>query len=217
MTITIPQNYNEITIEQMIRWNKAVEENQTSILEYQMVSILCDISFIDVLNIPHKDFNEILIELTKLFETEPALIDRFEMNGITYGFIPNFDNLTTAEYIDLDTYAETDILRFLAVAYRPIANKFGKLYNIEDYKGTEANYLKMAHAPAMAFLGAKVFFWDLSKELLKHLPTFLDQELTTEQQTLLEKNGVGMLTLMQSLEEITSNIPKFTNLQSFNS
>lgn len=217
MTITIPQNYNEITIEQMIRWNKAVEENQTSILEYQMVSILCDISFIDVLNIPHKEFKEILIELTKLFETEPALIDRFEMNGITYGFIPNFDNLTTAEYIDLDTYAETDILRFLAVAYRPIQNKFGKLYNIEDYKGTEANYLKMAHAPAMAFLGAKVFFWDLSRELLKHLPTFLEQELTTEQQTLLAKNGVGISQLTQSLTEITSNIPKFTNLQSFNS
>lgn len=217
MTITIPQNYNEITIEQMIRWNKAVEENQTSILEYQMVSILCDISFIDVLNIPHKEFNEIVIELTKLFETEPALIDRFEMNGITYGFIPNFDNLTTAEYIDLDTYAETDILRFLAVAYRPIVNKFGKLYNIEEYKGTEANYLKMAHAPSMAFLGAKVFFWDLSRELLKHLPSFLEQELTTEQQTLLAKNGVGISQLMQSLEGITSNIPKYMSLQSSNS
>lgn len=211
MTITIPQNYNEITIEQMVKWNKAVEENQISILHYQMVAILCNVSFIDVLNIPHKEFSEIVIELSKLFETQPILIDRFELNGVTYGFIPNFDNLTTAEYIDLDTYAETDILRFLAVIYRPIESKFKNLYNIKEYKGTEENYLKMAHAPAMAFLGAKVFFWNLSKELLKHLPTYLQQELTQEQLTDLEKNGVGIPQLMQSLEEIISNIPKYTN------
>ncbi len=211
MTITIPQNYNEITIEQMVKWNKAVEDNHTSILEYQMVSILCNVSFIDVLNIPHKEFKEIVGELVKLFESEPVLIDRFELNGITYGFIPNFDNLTTAEYIDLDTYAETDILRFMAVIYRPIVSKFGKLYNIEDYNGTEENYLKMAHAPAMAFLGAKVFFWNLSKELLKHLPTFLAEEMTAEEQTHLRTNGVGIQALTQSLEVIISNIPKFTN------
>lgn len=211
MTITIPQNYHEITIEQMVKWNKAVEENHTSILEYQMVSILCNVSFIDVLNIPHKEFKEIIAELVKLFESEPVLIDRFELNGITYGFIPNFDNLTTAEYIDMDTYAETDILRFMAVIYRPIEGTFGKLYNIKEYKGTEENYLKMAHAPAMAFLGAKVFFWNLSKELLKHLPTFLAEEMTAEDRTLLEKNGDGIHQLTQSLEVITSNIQKFTN------
>lgn len=213
MTITIPQNYNEITVEQMVKWNKAVEENHTSILEFQMVSILCNVSFIDVLNIPLQQLREVVSELVKLFESEPVLIDRFELNGVTYGFIPNFDNLTTAEYIDLDTYAETDILRFLAVLYRPIESTYGKLYNIQDYKGTEENYLKMAHAPAMAFLGAKVFFWNLSKELLKHLPTFLQGELTAEELTVLEKNGAGISQLTQSLEEITSNIPKYTNLR----
>ena len=217
MTITIPQNYNEITIEQMVKWNKAGEENQDTILEYQMVSILCNIPFTEVLHIPLKEFREVLLELNKLFESEPVLIDRFELNGITYGFIPNFDNLTTAEYIDLDTYAETDILRFLAVIYRPIANKFGKLYNIEEYKGTEENYLKMAHAPAMAFLGAKVFFWNLSKELLKHIPNFLEQELTAEQKTLLEQNGVGIAQLTQSLETITSNTMQSMELPSINS
>jgi len=215
MTITIPQTYNEITTEQMLRYNKAVETNE--ILEFQKVSILCNIPLQDVLKIPFNEFSEIVNELNKLFETEPTLIDRFEMKGITYGFIPNFDELSTAEYIDLDTYAGTDPLRFLAVAYRPIKSKFNHLYNIEEYKGTESNYMKMAHAPAMAYLGAMVFFWNLSNELLKHLPRFLERELTAEQSTALQRSGDGIQALMQSLEETISNIPKFTSLQYSNS
>jgi len=215
MEVNIPTNYNEITIEQLIRWSKAVEENQLEILEHQLVSIFCNVPFKDTVLIPIKDFNEIVSTLQKLFESEPVFIDRFELNGTKYGFIPNLDNLTTAEYIDMDTYFNTDPLRFMAVMYRPIKSKFKNLYEIEEYDGTEKRYLEMAHATASTFLGAKVFFYNLSIELLKHIPTFLQQEMTAEQLITLEKNGGGISVLTQSLEEITSSTRQYMPYQFF--
>jgi len=75
----------------------------------------------------------------------------------------------------------------------------------------------MANAPASELLGAKVFFWSLATELLKHIPIYLQKNLSTEEGTLLERNGVGTSQLMQSLETITSNMKAFTNLKFSNS
>jgi hypothetical protein len=139
------------------------------------------------------------------------------MNGIDYGFIPNFDNVTTAEYVDLDTYIDTDVLKAMMVMYRPIENKFGKdLYNIKEYNGTDGFEI-MNDAPASVFLGAKVFFWNLGTELKNYIPQYLERVTTEEEKTILAKNGVGISQLTQLLEEIDLNTMRFTNSQYINS
>ena len=39
--------------------------------------------------------------LAEMFEQKPNLVQKFKMNGIEYGFIPNLDNMSLGEYVDL--------------------------------------------------------------------------------------------------------------------
>jgi hypothetical protein len=217
MTINIPTDYSDVTISQLMRWEKALQDNNELLLEFQLVSIFCDIPLTETIKIPQDEFTEIVDIISKLQDTPQPFKRRFTLNGIEYGFIPNLDEMETGEYIDIGTYFDTDPLRLMAVLFRPIKRKQKDLYAIADYKGTEETYMLMANAPASELLGAKVFFWNLATELLKHIPTYLQKNLTTEQAGLLERNGVGIFQLMQSLEAITSNMNEFTNLKFSNS
>jgi hypothetical protein len=216
MRIEVPTDLSQITIGQFLKWKHASENSSEEFLPFLLISIFCNIELNECIKIPKKQFDEIIETIGKALEQEPKHELRFTMNGVEYGFIPNIDEIKTGEYIDLDTYINTDPLKAMMVMYRPIKGKYGKLYNIEDYKGTDGFEI-MNDAPASIFLGAKVFFYNLSNELLKCLPSYFNRVMTAEEKTILEKNGVGISQLMQSLEEIISNTPKYINYQYSNS
>jgi hypothetical protein len=217
MRIEVPTSLEQITIKQFLKWKHATENSSEEFLPFQLVSIFCNIELNEVIRIPLKQFEEIIFTIGQALEETPKHVRRFTMNGIDYGFIPNFDNVTTAEYVDLDTYIDTDVLKAMMVMYRPIENKFGKdLYNIKEYNGTDGFEI-MNDAPASVFLGAKVFFWNLGTELKNYIPQYLERVTTEEEKTILAKNGVGISQLTQLLEEIDLNTMRFTNSQYINS
>ena len=217
MRIEVPTDLSQITIGQFLKWKHASENSSEEFLPFLLISIFCNIELNECIKIPKKQFDEILLTIGQALEQEPKHELRFTMNGIEYGFLPNIDEIKTGEYIDLDTYINTDPLKAMMVMYRPIKGKYGKnLYNIEEYKGTDGFEI-MNDAPASIFLGAKVFFYNLSNELLMCLPNYLQRVTTTEEKMLMDINGVGISQLMQSLEEIISNTPKFMSYQYSNS
>jgi hypothetical protein len=217
MRIEVPTSLEQITIKQFLKWKHATDNSSEEFLPFQLVSIFCNIELNEVIRIPLKQFEEIIFTIGQALEETPKHVRRFTMNGIDYGFIPNFDNVTTAEYVDLDTYIDTDVLKAMMVMYRPIENKFGKdLYNIKEYNGTDGFEI-MNDAPASVFLGAKVFFWNLGTELKNYIPQYLERVTTEEEKTILAKNGVGISQLTQLLEEIDLNTMRFTNSQYINS
>jgi hypothetical protein len=216
MRIEVPQSLNQITIGQFLKWKNAVEKSSEEFLQFQLVSIFCNIDLNEVIKIPFKQFEEIISTIGTALSEQPKHVERFKMNGVDYGFIPNLDSITTAEYIDLDAYIETDVLKAMMVMYRPIENSFSNLYNIKEYSGTDGFEI-MKDAPASVYLGAKVFFWNLSSDLLKYLPKYLDRETTEAEKTILEQNGVGISQLTQSLQTILPNMNLFTNSQFSNS
>jgi hypothetical protein len=68
----------------------------------------------------------------------PELQPTFEYKGIKYGFVPNLDDLTTGEFIDIETYQKEpkDTYKVLSVLYRPITKEGqGNRYLIAPYKG----------------------------------------------------------------------------------
>lgn len=210
MRIEIPTSLDDVKISQLIKWNEAVEMYSDKFLPFQMVSIFCNIDVNEVIKIPLNKFNDIVDTLNETLTKEVKFYDRFFLGTKQYGFIPNLDEISSAEYIDLDTYMETDILRAMMVLFRPVENTFKQMYNIKEYKGTDGFEI-MLEAPASAFLGAKVFFWNLRNELVKRFPVYLNQQMTSEQKIDLQKNGDGIFQLMQLLEDIDLNTMKFTN------
>src|SRR5690606_8310234 len=82
-------------------------------------------------------------KLHDIVQTESPLVNRFKLNGIEYGIIPNFSKIKAGELIDLDNlFANDDIVGLMSILYRPIKksqwNPFNilgqKRYEIESYK-----------------------------------------------------------------------------------
>jgi hypothetical protein len=209
MKIIIPETQDEITIAQWQKLDDALKLDTSEILKkFQVVSILCNIPFEDLIKLQQKDIFDIYGTLINVINETPNHVKTFVVDGVTFGFIPDLDSITTAEYLDLNTYIGTDIERTMAVLYRPIKKAFRDVYTIEKYKGTDKHIELIRKAPASAYTSSLVFFWDLGKELLLHTTEYLEKNLTAEELTLLSANGVGISQLTQLHQAIEQSIVK---------
>ena len=217
MKINIPESLNEITIKQFFDFKKCCDVSQDDqYLRLAMVSIFCDVSVEDIKKISSKDFIDISNQLTNVLKETPVHVERFIINGIEFGFIPNLENITAGEYIELDTLFkdEETYLEQMAVMYRPITVTHKNLYNIEPFESTEKHKDIMIAAPISAYLGSKVFFCNLLNELLESFQLFLIMggKEVTDLGEVLATNGVGINQFIQSLEEVSMNLKKQLNL-----
>ena len=102
MKIKIPTSLSDIRLEQFVLFNKLMKESQDeNFIQLAMVTVFCDISVEDAKNIIANDFTEIVNDITRVLSQQPRFIQRFIHDGKEYGFIPNLDEITAGEYIDL--------------------------------------------------------------------------------------------------------------------
>jgi hypothetical protein len=110
--------------------------------------------------------------------------DRFELNGVHYGFFPNWKDLTFAEFMDLDTISNKpvnellDMLHYLAaIMYRPIVSEISKHnYQIEPYEVSSMKAraeLFKKNLDVRYVLGAQTFFMILEKQSFNFTPQSL--------------------------------------------
>ena len=209
--ILVPDKLSEITLGQYQKFVKLnTEENKdTPFLLEKMVEIFCSLNLQDILKIKFTSVQQIANKLNKLFEEEPKHVKTFSLNGVNYGFIPNLDDMTLGEYIDLDSNLSDweKIHTAMAVLYRPIKVKKNNKYNIEEYTGPN-NAERMKEMPLNIAMGSMIFFYNLSNELLTTTLNFLvnemEESMTLEQQQLLEQNGVG---INQSMDLLKGMLP----------
>jgi hypothetical protein len=208
--INVPTSLNEITLGQYQKYLKIAENNPDgNFLDAKMIEIFCGIPLSDSYKIKMSSVRAIVDILVSLLESKPTHVERFEMNGVQYGFIPDLDEMSLGEYIDLDNNASQWENMHIAmnVLYRPIkTSKLGK-YNIEDYnvKNPEA----MKDMPLGAAIGSLFFFYNLGIELANHTILYsnnqAEMEIYQEQLTSIE-NGDGINQFMDSLTEILQNL-----------
>ena len=218
--LTIPTTLNDIKLAQYQKFLSIAKDNEeTEFLQQKMVQLFCGIDLKDVAQIRYKDVAEITANINNLFTKENQLIQRFKMGGVEFGFIPNLDEMSTGEYMDLDTYiTDWDTMHnAMAVLYRPITNKMGNKYQIEEYKGSITYADVMRHAPLDVVLGAMVFFYNLGNDLLKSTINYL--EGNQEVQNILNKHnlenvGDGIQVSMLLLKETLEDLMKFPSYQS---
>ena len=213
--ILVPESLNEITLSQYQKFVKLnTKENEgSSFLMQKMIEIFCNLDLKDIAKVKYSSVQVITEKLNTVFNSKTNLIDRFTLGNKKFGFIPNLDDMTLGEYIDLDTYfGDWDNMhKAMSVLYRPITKEKGDLYDVEEYDGTKYSDV-LKSMPLDVVLGSIVFFYHLSSELLTITLSYLTEEmennLTTQQRETLELSGVGINRSMELVKEILPNLMK---------
>ena len=208
--INVPTNLNEITLEQYQKFLKIAENNpEGNFLNAKMIEIFCGIPLSDSYKLKMSSVTAIIDILSELLASKPDHVERFEMNGVEYGFIPDLDDMSLGEYIDLDNNASKWEQMHLAmnVLYRPIkTSKLGK-YNIEDYDVNNPEVMK--DMPLGAAIGSLFFFYNLGIELSRHTILYSNNQAEMEaiqDQLNSEVNGDGINQFMHSLTDVLNDL-----------
>ena len=116
-----------------------------------------------------------------------------EMEGVKYGINPDFSDITMGEMLDLET---DDVLKQMAILYRPIVKQKNKKYIIEEYNGNYNLDLFNNNITLEQLLGFIGFFLKINEDYLSYTQNSLEKEqrdLNREMKKHSQKNGDGGL------------------------
>lgn len=201
--ITVPTSISEIPLKHYQEFLRLKETStDEEFIAQKMIETFCGIQIKDVVKMKLSSINELVVHFNKIFSEKPKFKHRFFLGKVEFGFIPDLENITFGEYVDLESYLTKweDFNKAMAVMYRPITQKVKDKYNIEEYRGANEYAEAMRYAPMDVAISASVFFWTLGKELLEATLSYLKTETMKLQQSKstsahehnLQKTGVGI-------------------------
>ncbi len=210
--INVPTSLNEIPLKNYVDFlNVQKGSNDEEFVAQKMIEIFCGIRLVDVAKIKLTSLNEMVVHFTELFNQKPKFQQTFKIGDIEFGFIPNLEDISFGEYVDLENNLQSwdSFNKAMAVMYRPIKTRIKDKYDIQEYSGTKEYQDLMQYAPLDVCIAASVFFYNLSNELLAATLNYLQKQIkkdpnlstTLVKQLNLPSNGDGISQYMDSLKE----------------
>jgi len=178
--IDVPSTLRQIPLRNYVKWMKILEKykederDDETYLKLKMLQVFCGLSIDDTYKIPLMHFEGVVDHISTLFNNKHELVNRFEftdVNNETYefGLIPNLNNMTFGEFVDLDTYINDmdNMHKAMTVLFRPISNTVGDTYKIQEYQGSSKFADIMLDTPMDVVMGAIDFMYRLQNKLAK--------------------------------------------------
>ena len=218
-----------LTIEQYVKIYKMQDLFEDEYFAAKLISILTGAPLKELLEYDYQEINFLASEILSLIPLAPKFEDRFLLDGVKYGFFPNWKDLSFAEFVDLDTLSSKkpdellEQLHYLtAVMYRPITEERGEhdfdieKYDIKTMKKRAELFKKKLNVRYV--LGAQSFFTLLERRFSAYSQLSLIKKLSLIQkikivwsmrkmiiQTLFKKRTGGTLSSINYLETILQN------------
>ena len=192
----------EITIEgKQVLYHLPIRWGEVSIKQYQDLMVVCenkDLSEVETMvrsisamtgadvrhltSAPIKHLKDVYNKLSELTTELPnAELRRvIEIKGVEYGFIPDFNDLTFGEFVDLDTWLQDgykNLVDVMAILYRPVVKRKGDKYLIEAYDKSEPIDRASIFSDSMSIdsvYGSIVFFCDIGSKLINTTASYLE-------------------------------------------
>ena len=205
MKVSVPTHINDITLLQFQKYSKINTEDQDEeFLIHKTIEIFCNVDIRVVSQFPIKDAKEIVEDIHTVLDQTVKFTDRFTLEGVEYGFIPDLSAMSLGEYIDLeDGLKDTkEFHKAAAVMFRPVIKSFKELYTIDGYDASLERQALMLEAPIGIISSAVVFFYSIVNELLEGSQNY-SKSLLEIAKTTLEKDSSG-----QSM----AGLPAYTHL-----
>ena len=191
MKVNVPTHINDITLLQFQKYSKINTDDQDEeFLMHKTIEIFCDVDIKVVSQFPIKDAKEIVEDIHTVLDQTVKFTDRFTIDGIEYGFIPDLSAMSLGEYIDLeDGLKDTkEFHKAAAVMFRPVIKSFKELYTIDGYDASLERQALMLEAPIGIISSAVVFFYSIVNELLEGSQNY-SKSLLEIAKTTLEKDS----------------------------
>ena len=208
--LIIPSDLSEVSLKQYQKFLKIQDSNQDSyFLQCKMIEIFCNLDAKTVRLLKLSDADKVVEVINNMFEAKPTLTRTFKIAGVEYGLIPDLDEMSLGEYIDLDTYlGDWENMQIaMNVLYRPIKNKIKDKYTIKEYDVDSKDALK--EIPLDIVLGAIFFLYNLGIELSQVMMDYSEEHLMDNltHQQISPKNGDGIKAYsLGSLKEILEEL-----------
>jgi uncharacterized protein YecA (UPF0149 family) len=229
LEINVPSSLSEIPLKHYQDFLKVqADSNDEEFVAQKMIEIFCGITLKDVVKMKLTSLNELIAHFTQLFSEKPKFKNRFKIQSeegeIEFGFIPELEQISFGEYVDLESHLTTwdSYHKAMAVMYRPIVKTRKDKYDVLPYEPNKDFQELMKFAPLDIVIASSVFFWSLGSELLTATLNYLENEMkkntklttTFQKQLNLQNDGDGINQYMQSLKETLQDSMKLpiTNL-----
>lgn len=180
--LNVPNKLSEIALSDYVKYLKILEineedENSDVFVQQKVLEIFCGVPYNESLEFKMSDVSNIVNIINNTLSEQPSLVKSFKLGDTEFGFIPKLDDMSFGEYIDIDTNIGDwdNMYRVMSVLYRPIKQKSGDKYLIDEYKG-DLYHDAMRHTPMDAVISSLVFFYNLGKELSTAMINFLGTE-----------------------------------------
>ena len=196
--IQLPETIADITLDQSQRYLSIAESDTLSdiIKTKRIVKLFTGLKNKQVDAMTITDYETVINHITIALNTEVEFTQRFTLGGIEFGFVPNLDEITAGEYIDLTAsgVSQDTLQHILAILFRPIVkeDKHGH-YEVEAYTANTKHVDLMKQAPMNIVNGMLVFFCLLSNELEASIlkSTGITVEEVRRKQVTTSPNGDG--------------------------
>jgi hypothetical protein len=176
--LNIPENLEDITLEQYQKFLSIENPSNDDLL-----SVFLNLNQQGIDKIKASEIDRLVVFINSLFEVKQEHKLKFTLRGQEFGFIPDIDNITYGENKDITTYVNDwqSMHKAMAVLYRPITQTQKGKYLIQEYNGTREYSELMKQMPLSVAMGAMVFFYNLTNELLNYIPSYLEKVTVQEQ------------------------------------
>lgn len=198
LDLLVPTSLHDIPLKQYQKFIKTFENADDYTEDYaalKMLEIFCGVPYSEAIKFKVGDINRVVSKINEALAEKPSLINRFKLGSTEFGFVPELNDLTFGEFVDIENNITDwdNMHKAMAVLYRPIVKKYKKKYEIEEYRGDNW-YDAMLNMPASVAVSAIVFFYNLETDLLNltldsgQVPS-LQTEASTQTQTLTKSGG----------------------------
>jgi hypothetical protein len=214
--IVIPTSLSEIPLKSYQEFMKVVEKsNDEEFIGQKTIEIFCGLKMKDVVKVKWSDVKSLTLHLNEIFKAKPKFQATFKIENTEFGFIPNLEDMSFGEYIDLESNISSveTFHKAMAVMYRPITKKVKDRHEIFEYTGTDEFSDVMKFAPLNVVLGATLFFSTLGSDLVQHTLTSLETEIkknpkimTLAKERNLINDGDGTIQSMRFLRETLQSL-----------
>jgi hypothetical protein len=219
-----------ISIENYVKIFKQKDIFSDDYFAARIISEVTNCPVEDLLQGDAQEMNYVAAYILSLIPQEtPKFIDRFELDGIHYGFFPKWRDLTYAEFVDMDTISTKkpdellSLLHILAsIMYRPIIKERSthdfdiEKYNLESMKERAELFKKKLDIKYI--LGAQFFFINYARifssytqmSLMKKIPMWTKIKLVWKMRKMIrnivfKRHSVGLSSQTELLEMILQN------------